>query len=253
MSGASTGSDPHPPAQTSHLALVTASGPLEGSERLVRNPQQAFGARLKSARERRGIPLGTVAEATKVATSLFEALERGDASRWPKGVYRRAFFRGYVETIGLSPDSAVDEFLRLFPDEYTDVPDTTPADTPGGPTGEPVALRLTFAPKDRLAGLLQLSKPALMDVLAVLIIAVALVWWTSLDVRTGAAVVALCCYPHLASLFRRRTAGWRIARSLSMRSSSQRGPEPAFEGDGDLVMARRSGDAEHPSPDRPLP
>lgn len=49
---------------------------------------------------RRGITLGRIAAVTKVCASHFAALECGDLRRWPKGLFRRAFFRGYVEMTG---------------------------------------------------------------------------------------------------------------------------------------------------------
>jgi cytoskeletal protein RodZ len=87
----------------------------------ARDPESVSGAqfcaRVKEARERRGVSLAAISEATKVASSLFDAFERGDVSRWPKGIYRRAYFRDYVTAIGLPPETTVREFLRHFPDE----------------------------------------------------------------------------------------------------------------------------------------
>jgi hypothetical protein len=48
--------------------------------------------------------------------SLLAALERNDLSRWPKGIFRRAFLREYVVALGLPPEPIVAEFVRLFPD-----------------------------------------------------------------------------------------------------------------------------------------
>jgi len=78
--------------------------------------RRAFCARLKSERERRGTSLAEIAASTKIKASLLEALERGDLSRWPKGLYQRAFFREYVAAIGLSPDDIASEFAELFAD-----------------------------------------------------------------------------------------------------------------------------------------
>ena len=80
-----------------------------------------FCAHVKAARERRGVSLTSIAERTKITASLFDALERGDVSRWPKGIYRRAYFRDYVTAIGLPVEPTVREFLRHFPDEEEDV------------------------------------------------------------------------------------------------------------------------------------
>lgn len=79
----------------------------------------AFAARLKAARERRGITLHAIAEATKISPALLATLERGDISRWPGGIYRRAFFSAYVQAVGLPLEPAAAEFLRLFPERET--------------------------------------------------------------------------------------------------------------------------------------
>ena len=74
-------------------------------------------AQLKEVRERRGIKLATISERTKVNEGLYAALERADVSRWPTGLYRRSFFREYAIALGLPIDSAMSEFLQLFPDD----------------------------------------------------------------------------------------------------------------------------------------
>jgi transcriptional regulator with XRE-family HTH domain len=96
----------------------------------------SFCAELKAARESSGLSLAAIAAASKVSVALFTALERGDISRWPKGIYRRSFFRAYAEAVGLPADAAVAEFLRLFPDEAA-----AEARPLSGPTGP---LRLTL-------------------------------------------------------------------------------------------------------------
>lgn len=77
----------------------------------------AFCRALKAARKRRGLTLDDIAGVTKVCASYFEALERGDLRRWPKAIFRRAFFRGYVEMIGVPVAETLEEFARLFPDD----------------------------------------------------------------------------------------------------------------------------------------
>jgi len=96
------------------LAAVPDGEKREASAALARG---AYCARLKDARERRGIRLETIAAKTKVSESLYVALERGDLSRWPMGIYRRSFFRAYAAAISVPVETSLDEFLRLFPDE----------------------------------------------------------------------------------------------------------------------------------------
>jgi len=77
--------------------------------------QDTFGPRLRAERERRGISVDTIASVTKVGGDLWEGLERNDFSRWPSGIFARAFVRDYARAIGLDSDEVVNEFCRLFP------------------------------------------------------------------------------------------------------------------------------------------
>lgn len=95
-------------------------------------PGSAFGPRLRRERERRQISLTSIADNTKISRSLLEALERDDVSRWPTGIFRRAFVRSYAEAIGLSGDEVVREFGERFPD-----PTATPATPPAEPAHAP--------------------------------------------------------------------------------------------------------------------
>lgn len=75
----------------------------------------SFAAWLRRERERRNITIRAIAERTKIGPGLLEALERGDVSRWPGGIYRRAFVRSYSEAIGLDPELVIANFERVFP------------------------------------------------------------------------------------------------------------------------------------------
>jgi hypothetical protein len=77
---------------------------------------ESFGARLRQRRERQQIALTAIAEQTKIKVSLLEELERDDVSRWPPGIFRRAYVRAYAHAIALEPDDVVREFLELHPD-----------------------------------------------------------------------------------------------------------------------------------------
>ena len=77
--------------------------------------RDTFGPRLRRERERRGISIETIASVTKVGAELWEGLERNDFSRWPTGIFARAFIRDYALAVGLDPDEVIDEFCRLFP------------------------------------------------------------------------------------------------------------------------------------------
>jgi len=91
-----------------------------------------FGTRLRRERERREICLTDIAARTKIKASLFEQLERDDASHWPSGIFRRSFMRAYANAVGLDVDATVREFLECFPDPATPPP-VDAALQPNGP------------------------------------------------------------------------------------------------------------------------
>jgi transcriptional regulator with XRE-family HTH domain len=76
-----------------------------------------FGASLRRERERRVVSLDEIAEQTKVSASMLAGLERGDLSRWPTGIFRRAFVRSYAAAVGLDVEDTLAEFLRVFPED----------------------------------------------------------------------------------------------------------------------------------------
>jgi transcriptional regulator with XRE-family HTH domain len=80
----------------------------------------SFGARLRAQRERQQVELTAIAEETKISVALLEGLERDDVSRWPSGLFRRAYIRAYALKIGLDPEQVVRDFLDQYPDPVHD-------------------------------------------------------------------------------------------------------------------------------------
>ena len=76
--------------------------------------RRGLGERLKRQRERSGVTLQHISQNTKVPASLFAGLEKGDCSRWPAGLYARAYIRAYAEAIGLNAEETVEEFVAAF-------------------------------------------------------------------------------------------------------------------------------------------
>lgn len=76
----------------------------------------SLGTRLREIRERRGVSLTRIAEDTKINAALLDGLERDDVSRWPGGIFRRAYVRAYARAVGLEPEGVVREFLDMHPD-----------------------------------------------------------------------------------------------------------------------------------------
>jgi transcriptional regulator with XRE-family HTH domain len=77
--------------------------------------QDAFGPNLRRLRIQRGVTLDQIAAQTNVSAVLWAAMERNDFSRWPNGVFARAFIRDYARIVAADPDATVDEFCRWFP------------------------------------------------------------------------------------------------------------------------------------------
>lgn len=73
-----------------------------------------LGARLKQARQHRGVSLRDIATETKISVVALEALERNDYSRLPGGIFSRAFVRAYAIAVSVEPEEAVNEFLVDF-------------------------------------------------------------------------------------------------------------------------------------------
>jgi transcriptional regulator with XRE-family HTH domain len=190
-------------AETPTLVLVPPGS--SGDQSAIR--RQAFARRLIAARERSGVTLDEIAKTTKVSPSLLAALERGDASRWPKGIFRRAFFRDYVAAIGLSPDPLVAEFLQTFPDGEVH-PVATQALAPEA-AGD---LRMTLesvpgwrVTRARVARELIVLAP-------VLALATGVTLWSDASPWTAAGIIGLCYYQRLTGIVRTLTVR-RAARS----------------------------------------
>ena len=75
----------------------------------------AFGPNLRRIRLQRSISIYEIVAATNVSAALWEGLERNDLSRWPTGIYARAYVRSYAKAIGVDEESTVDDFCRCFP------------------------------------------------------------------------------------------------------------------------------------------
>src|SRR5258705_601347 len=95
----------------------------------VKGPDVDFGARMRQAREQRGVSLRQIAERTKISVSALEALERNDISRLPGGIFSRAFVRSYAVEVGLEPEATIRDFIAHFPHDSV---------TAGHPTSEQI-------------------------------------------------------------------------------------------------------------------
>jgi transcriptional regulator with XRE-family HTH domain len=188
---------------------------------VVDDRRAAFCARLKAARERKGVALEEIAGATKVARSLLRGLEENDLSRWPQGLYRRAYLREYLRAIDLPEQSIVSEFVRLFPDKES----PSPATAAEPEREEPCALSLTLAEgrTERLEKTRNHVTAATID-LAVVLSLSALTWWLiHADLWATGALVSLAYYS-LGTAAIGSSPGMRILEDRSWRRQRKSGP-----------------------------
>jgi len=72
-------------------------------------------ARLREAREAKGLSLRQVAEATKLSVRTIELLEKDAVKGLPEGIYRRAIIRAVASEVGLKPEQLLNEFTARHP------------------------------------------------------------------------------------------------------------------------------------------
>jgi transcriptional regulator with XRE-family HTH domain len=125
---------------------------------------RSFGAWLQRERERRSITLRAIADRTKIGVGLLQALERGDISRWPGGIYRRAFVRAYAGAVGLDGDLVVANFERVFPSD----PSATIARAAAAPRVEQQEMRLALVTPPVAGAVASAMKTAARDLACVL-------------------------------------------------------------------------------------
>ena len=172
--------------------------------------QRAFGEALRRHREKAGVSLEAIALQTKVSPSLFAALERGDCSRWPAGIYSRSYIRDYAHAIGLDPDDVATQFAGCFtgvafPEGAPEVAVKAP---PPEMPPEPLRMVLEAEPNAALGTVARRAAFIVLDLMLILSIGSA-VWMTitpSFWTAAGAAAIGL----HVLTL----AAGGRPAASL---------------------------------------
>lgn len=173
--------------------------------------RDAFGSRLRGQREHRGITLKAIAESTKLKESLLAALERGDLSQWPQGLFRRAYIRDYATAIGLPAQSVVDEFNRLFPDEDAccDLSEIAKREA----FKEKLRLHRGAAEQSPVASRHPHLRSSAFDAGAVLMLSGLLAGLSDLSVWTLLGIVALCYYTLGAAWFDQGIGLWVLRRT----------------------------------------
>lgn len=115
-------------------------------------------ARLRLAREHKGLSLRQVAEATKLSVRAIELLERDRISELPEGIYRRSIVRAVAREVGLNPEQLLGEFATLHPEDWPTMPSCAIAE-PQATTSFNKVLTVVSAVLPIVAGILYFGLP----------------------------------------------------------------------------------------------
>lgn len=187
-------------------------------EALPTRSRHEFCVALKAARERKGISLARIADATKIPASLFAGLERNDLRYWPTGLYRRSFFRDYVRTLGLPDADLCTEFVQLFSDEGC----KTASAAVEGPQPTDLRLVLDAAWHQPPASVVCRLVTAAIDVAAVIAMALAIAWTANVDQSVTTAIVTVAYFSLATMLLGASPATWILSWRQSVFESLTR-------------------------------
>ena len=93
-------------------------------------PARDIGTWLRDRRERSGLSLRQIADATKFSVPTLQALERNRVDQLPGGIYRRSIVRSYALQIGLDPEKTLKAFLTEHPQDPATLPHVEPPAAP---------------------------------------------------------------------------------------------------------------------------
>ena len=167
----------------------------------------------------------------KLKRSLLADLERNDVSRWPPGIYRRAFIRQYAMLVGLSPEVVLQQFYILFSEPRE------PQRLPTAAVASSSELRLTLEDVPSLRRSTVLSR--VVDVVGnmglVLAIGGLLALMTGLAFWTVSGVVALIWCPLASAIY---GGGVSLRRVLRIKRGRKAPPHAADDPPLVLDIAR---------------
>lgn len=115
-------------------------------------------ARVRRAREEKGLSHRQVAEATKLSVRAIESLERDCLRDLPEGIYRRSIVKAVAREVGLNPDQLLNDFAALHPDELPSMPTAVLASEPKSSSNNRV-FALFSAALPLIAGVLYFASP----------------------------------------------------------------------------------------------
>lgn len=177
--------------------------------------REAFGPTLQQQRQRRGVTLESIAQTTKISKSQLAALERSDVSKWPGGIYRRSYFREYAAAIGLPPEPALLEFLRLFPEPGASI---ACVEDESGP------LRLSLVPESRWKTPARNALAALLDGGAVLLLGYTLATGLGTSLWTMTAAAGLAAHAIGTAMLGKSFGMWCVTSGVFSRRAAPASP-----------------------------
>ena len=189
----------------------------------MKQQSEDLGARFRAARERSGLSLRQIADATKLSVRNLSALENNRVDELPGGIYRRAIVRNYAAEVGMDPEKTLRAFLARYPDDV--------------PTWADLVPQPTAAPR---RGAMQ----AIISVMSALVPILAGVFYFSLSARGADASKTTDLLPSRrdvvqASLIPARVTSPREEHDLAMMLSVSGTTRLQIVADGREVAARR--------------
>ena len=190
--------------------------------------RRAFGDRLRRQRQRKNLSLTEVAAITKVGASHFAALERGDCSRWPGGVYNRAFIRAYAQAVGLDADETAAEFAECHePPPLAPIVDSAPGLADGAPSPPALRIRIEPDPYETEKRAVRIIALVILDLMAVAVLAAAGVLFTAASawISLATAAIGYVVFSRIARSIPRRKALGGHGPNPHIDSASETGQE----------------------------
>lgn len=74
-----------------------------------------IGTGLREARERKGVTLRQVADATKLSVRTLQFIEQEAFDRLPGGIFTKGYLRAYATEVGVDPEAVVSAYLEKVP------------------------------------------------------------------------------------------------------------------------------------------
>jgi cytoskeletal protein RodZ len=94
---------------------VNSKTPDQNSEELAGagGGGSSLGARLRQAREARGVSLRELSDQTRIARRYLEAIEADDHKELPGGIFNRSFIKAYAKGVGFNEAEAVSAYNEV--------------------------------------------------------------------------------------------------------------------------------------------